>query len=64
MIHPQAIGFTPRYEWRGRERCIVWRHCGADAQQGNKQVMTITETGTKRIENRSICRCTVCGLSI
>ena len=27
MVHPQHMGCTPEYRWKGRERCILWRHC-------------------------------------
>lgn len=64
MVHPQAAGFTPRYEWHGRSRHIVWRCCGEDARQGDKQIVSYrNENGQtiKCIENRHVCECLICG---
>lgn len=38
-VHPREAGFTPRYIWCGRHRCIIWRHCGVDARKVDKLVL-------------------------
>lgn len=67
-MHPQEAGFTPRYEWRGRERCIVWRCCGQDARQGKREVWgeRVEPDGQKikTLEYASVCKCLECGRSI
>lgn len=53
--HPSHHGFTPRFEWHGTERVIVWRHCGNDARYGN-----ITHQENRRVDHHYIVACVVC----
>jgi hypothetical protein len=52
--HPQDVGFTPRYEWHGRERVIVWQHCGQDAGRTERWERGLD--GVQRRVTRLACR--------
>jgi len=59
-VHPQDRGFTPRYVWKGRERCIVWRHCGKDARE-ERMFFKDTNGVWKQVV---ITACRVCRLKV
>lgn len=55
--NPRGVGFEARYEWHGRERVIVWRHCGEDARSGPKDHVI-----GKRADYHTVVSCNVCDL--
>lgn len=68
MMYPQDLGFTPRYEWHGQHRVIIWRHCGRDAAQGDREVLVSSDSlglpGPSRLIlcRRTVVLCRACGL--